>query len=317
MLLRNQLSLAVVLALAVVFGVAPTVQARVSVFVTLLPQKYVVERVAGDLAEVNVLVLPGASPHTYEPTPRQMTALSGADAYFAVGVNLEEVWLPRVRSANPSIRVFGVQRGVKKIPMAAHGHQGEDRHAAEAGHEEHDHAAEAEHDEHEGHHHGTLDPHIWLDPARFAQMARNTCRGLVKIDPANASIYQANLTTLLTDIETVDADISAMLAPIPEDRRTFLVFHPAWGYFADRYHLTQVAIEAEGKEPGPKEMAAVLDLCRERHIRVIFVQPQLSARSAETIASELDAQVAPLDPLAEDWKGNLMKAAEAFKKSLE
>jgi len=317
MLLRNRLSFVAVLALALVFGFAPAARAGVSVFVTLLPQKYVVERIAGDLAEVNVLVLPGASPHTYEPTPRQMTALSGADAYFAVGVNLEEAWLPRIRSANPSLRVFGVQRGVRKIPMAAHGHQGEDHHAVEAEHEEHDHAAGAEHDGHEGHHHGGLDPHIWLDPVRFAQIARNTCRGLVKIDPANAGVYETNLAALLADVEAVDADIEAMLSPIPEDRRTFLVFHPAWGYFADRYHLTQVAIEAEGKEPGPKEMAEVLDLCRERRIRVIFVQPQLSARSAETIASELGAQVVPLDPLAEDWKGNLMKAAEAFKKSLE
>lgn len=351
MSLRKQLFLAAALALFLVSGTASAARAQVSAFVTILPQKYLVERIAGDLAEVNVLVQPGASPHTYEPTPRQMTALSGADLYMAVGINLEDAWLPRIRAANPDLRVFGVQRGVKKIPMVSHGHQGEEHgehhdgvheghadhhdHAEhhDAVHEEHadhhDHAGHhdavheehAEHHEHaEGehhHHHGGLDPHIWLDPQRFAQIARNSCRALVKVDPANAATYEANLASLLAEIEGVDAEIEAMLSPLPQARRTFLVFHPAWGYFADRYHLTQVAIEAEGKEPGPKEMAEILDLCRKRDIRVIFVQPQISNRSARTIASELNAQVAPLDPLAENWKENILEAARAFKKSLE
>ena len=303
----NKLALAVAAAVALTFGFAPGAWAKVSVFVTIVPQQYIVERLAGDLAEVNVLVLPGASPHTYEPTPKQMTALSKADAYFAIGVNLEKAWLPRIQSANASLRIFQAQQGVKKIPMAAHGHQGE----------EHDHHAEAKHDEHAGHHHGVLDPHIWLDPVRFAQIARNTCLGLIEVDPANAAKYKANLSELMTDLNAVNADIAGTLSSLPEDRRTFLVFHPAWGYFADRYHLKQVAIEAEGKEPGPKETARILDFCKKHQIRVIFVQPQFSARSAQTIASEMGAQVVPLNPLAADWKTNIMKAAEAFKKGLE
>lgn len=326
----NKLSFAAVLALVLVCGFAPGAWAKVSVFVTIVPQQYIVQQLAGDLAEVNVLVPPGSSPHTYEPSPRQMTALSGADAYFAIGINLENAWLPRIRSANASLRVFGTQRGVKKIPMMAHGHQGEGHHHAVApGHDEHgehhhdgepphaEHGEHAEHHDGEHHHHGGLDPHIWLDPVRFGQIAKNTCQGLVKIDPANAATYKANLAKLLADLDATNTDIAAMLSSLPEDRRTFLVFHPAWGYFADRYHLHQMAIEAEGKEPGPKETARILDFCKERHIRVIFVQPQFSTRSAQTIANELGGQVVPLNPLAVDWKNNIMRAAEAFKKSLQ
>lgn len=291
-----------VLGLMVAWAGPALAGAKVRAFVSILPQKYFVERIGGDMVDVGVLVLPGANPHMYEPSPRQMTALAGAQVFFAIGVNLEEVWLPKLADANQAMRIIRTQEGVEKIPMAAHGHG------------EH----EAMHEEHGGEEqeHGILDPHIWLDPVRVKTIARNTCAGLVLVDPAHRAAYEANLAAFLKDLDGLNAAIAKSLAAIPADKRTFMVFHPSWGYFAKRYGLTQVAIEAGGSEPSPRHLAEIIEHGRELGVSVVFVQPQFSRRSADVIASELGARVVPLDPLAENWKDNLLHAAEAFGQAL-
>jgi zinc transport system substrate-binding protein len=277
----------------------------VKAFVSILPQKYFVERIGGDLVDVSVLVLPGANPHMYEPSPRQMTALTRAQVYFAIGVNLEDVWLPRLADANRAMLVVKTQEGVEKIPMAEHHHDDGDGH--EAMHAEH---------EDEGHEHGILDPHIWLDPVRVKTIARNTCAGLVQADPAHKDAFQANLAAFLKELDALNEAIAGKLAPLSAEKRTFMVFHPSWGYFARRYGLTQVPIEAGGSEPSPRHLAEIIEHGRELGVSVVFVQPQFSRRSADVIASELDARVVPLDPLAENWKDNLLHAADAFDQAL-
>ncbi|ADU62032.1 MAG: zinc ABC transporter substrate-binding protein [Pseudodesulfovibrio sp.] len=311
------------LCLGVVLG-AGNALAGSPVFVSILPQKYFVEKIAGDLAEVSVLVMPGASPHTYEPTPRQMTALAGAKAYFSIGVNFEEVWLPRINSANPTMRIVATDRGIEKIPMAAHAHHAEDGgHDEDGGHEDHAHdtagAAQKdhEHDQAAAHHdhdhdHGTLDPHVWLSPDGARVLARNTCAGLIKMDPANEAVYRANADALLLEIDRVDAEIRTRLDTLPENRRSFMVFHPSWGYFAHQYGLTQIPIESQGKEPSPKGLSQIIKQGRDLGIRVIFVQPQFSEKSAAVIAAEIGAKTAELDPLAEDWAATMLHAAQAI-----
>jgi len=305
--------LPVLLGLMVAWAGPALAGGKVRAFVSILPQKYFVERIGGDLVDVDVLVPPGANPHMYEPSPRQMTALTRAQVYFAIGVNLEHVWLPRLADANRAMLVIRSQEGVDKMPMAAHHHDDGDEH--EALHEEHEgeYGHEAMHEEHE---HGILDPHIWLDPLRVKIIARNTCAGLVKVDPAHKSAYETNLAAFLTELAELDRSIASTLSALPEGKRTFMVFHPSWGYFAKRYGLTQAAIEAGGSEPSPRHLAEIIEHGRELGASVVFVQPQFSRRSADVIASELGAKVVPLDPLAEDWKDNLLHAAEAFGKAL-
>ena len=293
--------LPVVLVLAVCLAGPGRAEAQVRAFVSILPQKYFVERLAGDLAEVDVLVLPGANPHMYEPSPRQMTALAKAQVYFAIGVNLEDVWLPKLADANRDLRIVRTQEGVDKIPMAEHHHEGGEQEAMHAGGEHGD---------------GILDPHIWLDPVRVKTVAANTCAGLVAVDPAHQAEYEANLAAFVKELDALNASIVKTLSAIPADGRTFMVFHPSWGYFAARYGLTQVPIEAGGNEPSPKHLVEIIEHGRERGVNVVFIQPQFSRRSAEVIASELGARVVPLDPLAEDWKDNLQHAAEAFGQAL-
>jgi len=306
-----------VMALCLMSGLTVQAADRDSVFVTIVPQKYFVEKIAGDLVDVHVLVMPGANPHMYEPSPAQMAALEKSRAYFAIGIALENAWLPRISGANPSLRIVYTQRGITKIPMVAHEHHDHGDHgAAHKGHDHKPHAAAHEGHGHEGCSHDSMDPHIWLDPIRVRTIAKNICKGLTKADPQHKATYEANLAAFMKEIDTTHEAITKILASRPADRRNFMVFHPSWGYFADRYDLTQLPIEAEGKEPSPKDMVKIIKHARENGISVIFVQPQFSERSAKIIAGELNAKVVPLDPLAEDWSDNLLKAARSFKAQL-
>ncbi len=267
----------------------------IPVYVSILPQKYFVERIGGDRVDVSVMVMPGASPATYEPSARQMVKLARAKAYFSIGVAFESAWLPRMADTNREISVVRTDAGITKRPIDGgdHGH---------GGHDDHD--------------HGILDPHIWLSPELVKTIASNTCAGLAKIDPANKAFYQANLSSFLSEIEAVDADIRSAFGSLPKEKRSFMVFHPSWGYFAHDYGLRQIPIEVEGKSPSPRELAEIVEHGRELNIPVVFVQPQFSQKSAKVIAAEIEAQVVPLDPLAEDWPANFQRVVEALQGAL-
>lgn len=301
----------------VTLAVPALANAKPTVFVSVEPQRYVVQKLVGDAVNVSVMVRTGASPATYEPSPKQLAALSGAAAYLAIGVPFEAAWLPRIRGASEAMTVANVDAGIKKKAMAAHEHHEEPSHGShheEVGHHEEHGDHDAHHDDHND---GILDPHVWVSPALMKIIARNTADALGKVLPAETATIQSNLQAFLAEIDQLDRDIRDTLHNVPEARRTFLVFHPSWGYFADDYHLTQVPIEAEGKEPGPKALMRIIHEGREMNAKVVFVQPQFSDKSARVIASELDARVLPLDPLAEDWADNLRRAANTFRETLQ
>ena len=269
-----------------------------SVFVTIAPQKYFVDKISGGKAVVSVMVEPGANPHSYEPKPRQMAALASASVYFTIGDSFDQTWLARIVSANPGITVVHTAMGIEKISMIDD-------------HDGHSHKGEA------AHNHGTLDPHIWLDPALVKIQAAHIRHGLSKVDPDNAEEYATNAEAFMRELDELDAELRTILAVLPEDRRTFLVFHPSWGYFARAYGLNQASIEVEGKEPSPKDMARIIAMGKKTGARVVFVQPQFSEKSANVIARQIGAQVVRLDPLAADWSENLLKAAHAFVDALK
>ncbi|EMG36165.1 ABC-type metal ion transport system, periplasmic component/surface adhesin [Desulfocurvibacter africanus PCS] len=277
----------------------------VEVFVSIVPQKYFVERIAGDLAEVSVMVLPGASPHIYEPKPRQLASLQSARAYFTIGDSFEQAWMPRLKAANPNLLLVATDAGVTKIPMASHpqGEEGE-----EHGHEA-NHADAAEHD------HGGLDPHIWLSPKLVKIQAANILEGLKAVDPENAATYEANCQAFLSELDALDARIRAILAPARS--KEFLVFHPSWGYFAQDYGLVQVPIEIEGKEPKPEELVKLAGFASKHRIRAIFVQPQFSRATANVVAREIKAELIVADPLAGNWDRNLIQVAEKLRLTLQ
>jgi zinc transport system substrate-binding protein len=266
----------------------------ISVFVSILPQKTFVEKIGGDRVHVSVLVEPGGNPHTYEPKPRQMAALSKAKIFFAIGVTFEEAWLDRIAALNKDMRIVHTEEGIERRRMVDHRQAGKSP--------DHDHAS--------------ADPHVWLSPPLVMLQARNILQALTEVDPAGRDHYERNYKGFIDEIVDLDAELMAIFAQAGGGR-TFMVFHPSWGYFAEAYGLKQVAVENEGKEPKPRDLKDLVEFARGRDIRVIFVQPQFSRKSAEVIAREIGAQVAVADPLAEDWAQNLREVAAQFKKALK
>lgn len=260
-----------------------------AVSVSVLPQKYLVERVGGRWVKVYAMVSGGKDPHTFEPTPAQVAQLAQAQLYFATGMSFEQAWLGKLRSGKTT-RVVDMRQGIKL-------RQQEEMLELNSGHE---------HDEHSG-----SDPHVWTSPANLRIIAATIQRELAKSLPAaSQSELQQNTQNLLRDIERSEQKIRAQLAQSPVKR--FMVFHPSWGYFADAYGLQQLPIEYEGKEPGPRTLAQIIGIGKSQQIKVVFVQPQFSARAANNIASGLNARVEKLDDLAENVLANLESAAAAI-----
>jgi zinc transport system substrate-binding protein len=277
----------ILLSLLAVAGAAPAAQPMV-VAVSTPPQAYFLERLGGDSVRPLVMLPPGRSPATYEPTPKQLAALGDARLYFRAGVPFEKSFLPKLKRNFPKLRVVDTNQGIKLRPL--------------------------EEAENHGHGHGALDPHVWLSPPLAKLQAATMARALSRADPAQADAYAAKLALLMADLDRVDKKIAQMLAPYRG--RTVLVFHPAYGYFLHAYGLRQKAVETGGKRPGPRQLAHLMEQAQEQGARVIFVQPQFSSASARAIAGALGAVVVPLDPLALDYLANLEHMASAIAAAL-
>jgi len=296
--------------ICMLFGFASMAAAadKLPVFVSIVPQKYFVQQIGKDLVDVQAMVQPGASPATYEPKPRQMAALSRAKIYFSIGVPFENVWLDKIAAANPQMTMVHTDEGIEKLAMGGHHH---DDHAGKD-HEERHHGDEHEKGRHE---HAGLDPHIWLSPPLVRIQARTITTALQTADPAHRDVYDANFRDFVGRIDRLDKDLRDTLAG--KAGMSFMVFHPAWGYFAHAYGLKQMPIEVEGKDPKPAQLQALIEHARKRNIRVLFVQPQFSTKSAELIAREIGGQVVAANPLAENWMANLRLVADKFKAALK
>ncbi len=278
-------------------GAAPASDKPLTVAVSIPPQAYLLKRVGGDLVQPLVMLPPGRSPATYEPTPRQLAALDQTQVYFLIGVPFEKVLVPKLKSTYPKLRLVDTRRGIRLLALPEH---------------HHDHEEGGDHKGH--HHHGGPDPHVWMSPVLAQTIAANMVRILVQIDPAHASQYRTNLEALKVRLQSLDRRIAKMLAPF--HGQNILVFHPAYGYFCHTYHLRQVAVESGGKEPGPKQLAHIIEEAKEEKARVIFVQPQFSQASARAIAQAIGGSVVEMDPLARDYEKNLLHMAGVIAEAL-
>ena len=297
-MLRTMLSILIACAW-ILFSQLPVLgKEQLPVFVSIAPQKYFVQQIGKGRVNVQVMVTPGADPHAYEPKPRQMADLSKTNAYFAIGIPFEHIWLKKITAANPGMTVVHTDDGIEKIPMAAHHHD-----------------EKGAHNEDDAHGHRELDPHIWLSPPLVKLQARTIMSALQKMDPDHRATYQKNYQEFSTQIDRLDAELKAIFAG--KQGLPFMVFHPSWGYFAHAYGLRQMAVEIEGKDPKPAQLKELIEHAKEEGIQVIFVQPQFSAKSAQLVAKEIGGQVAVADPLAADWLGNLREVASKFKAALK
>lgn len=256
---------------------------KLVVGVSILPQKEFVQSIGGEHVETIVLIPPGASPATYSPTTSQMVDIVNADLYFKVGTPLpfEETYLSTLIALNPKMTVIDCSAGINLT---------------------------------------NNDPHIWNSPENAILMCRTIAAGLSEADPVHADDYQRNLIQYTTKLAELDTTLKTILSAEEHaenaqntDKRSFIVFHPAWGYFADHYNLLQVPVEVDGKEPSAKELAELIDFARAENITTIFTDPQMSSKSAGVIAQQIGGMIVYADPLAEDYCSNLMKMAETIR----
>ncbi|NOR54870.1 MAG: zinc ABC transporter solute-binding protein [Sulfurovum sp.] len=267
---------------------------NINAIVSIVPVQTFVKAIGGEYVNTTLMVQAGDSPHSYEPKPSQMLSVAKADLYFAIGVEFENVWLPKFTSLNPKMTVTHLNENVSSIDMASSHHEG------------HDHGAHNGHEEHSG-----KDPHIWTAPKNVAIIAQNIFDALSKRDPKNLPYYKKNLETFLNKVAKTDAQIKEIFSTY-KGSRTFMVFHPSWGYFAKAYGLEQVAVEVEGKSPKPRELVHLLQEAKEEKVSAIFTQPEFSDASAKIIAKELNIPVIKISPMAKNWSENLIHIAKSI-----
>ena len=271
---------------------APDTGDRLSVFVSILPQQFFVEQIGGDRVDVQVMVPPGKSPATYSPTPRQVSSLGTADVFFTIGVAFERTFLPAVRKNLGALRIADTSEGIERRRIEGHDHD-----------EDHDHGDEEP------------DPHVWMSPVLVKKQGAIITDTLILLDPGGEDYYRSNYDRFAGELDSLDAYLEESLEPLKG--QTMFVYHPAFGYFADRYSLRQVAVETGGKEPTPAQLENIIEHARKEKVRVIFVQPEFSADSAAAVADAIDGAVVTVAPLSPDYFENLKQIGTTIRESLE
>jgi len=283
------------------FAVSTLAAAPLKVTVSIPPQAYVVEQIAGKLATVSVLLPDGKSPHDYAPLPSQVTALADSRIFFTVGLPFEKTIADKIRGQTAGA-IVDMSAGIKRRNVDEHDH-------------DHDHAKHDKHDaDHDCCNSEFGDPHIWTSPVNLKLMAANVCTALAAAEPQHAALFRANYEKFSAAMDTLDRRIAAELAPYKG--HVLYVYHPAFGYFTDRYQLKQEAIEDQGKDPSPKQIMELIAAARKDGVHVIIVQKQFNTRSAEKIASAINGKVLPVDNLDRDAVRMIENIAAAVKQGV-
>lgn len=275
------------------------------VSVSIEPQRYFAERIAGDKFTINTVVPAGQNPEVYDPTPQQMVQVGKSEAYFRIGhIGFEEVTITKVIESNKELNVFDLSEGIEFIANTEeHDHDHDHEHA-----EEHDH--DHGHAEESAHSHYGVDPHTWSSIEGAKKIAWNTLNAFIALDKENTQYYWDNYNSLMEEIEQTEQEIKNMLASLTN--RTFIIYHPALTYFAKEFDLTQLSIEMEGKEPSPAQLKRLIDTAKESGAKVVFIQQEFDQKNAELIAKETNCNLVVINPLDYDWKKELIRIAHAL-----
>lgn len=253
---------------------------KILVAASVVPQTEFIEKVGGDNV-IAISMIPAGAGHTYDPSPRQLEDLSKADLYMQLGSGepFETNNMKTFTELNSNMTVINSSEGVTLIQSG-----------------------------------NSTDPHIWTSPKVAVAMVENTYKGLVSVDPSNESYYRANADAYIKELEALDTGLTNELSGL--DSRNFMVYHPAWGYFARDYNLTQIAVEVDGKEPAPKDIVKFIDLAKENNISVIFVQEQVSVSGATAIAEGFGGSVYVIDPLAKNYVENMRHVGQVLAENM-
>ena len=249
--------------------------------VSIEPLRNIVEHLAGDYYKVVTLTPVGASPETYEPTPKQLMDVSNSKLYFAIGtLGFEKQQLERMKETAPTLKIYTVSDGISLLSV-----------------------------QHEGHGDST-DPHIWMSPKNVVQMARNVCNALCQNDPEHTAVYKKKLADLERHADEVDRRIRLMVSKVRY--RNFLIYHPALAYFANEYGFRQLTIEQDGKEPSSEHLATIISEAKAAEVHIIFLQREFKGRSVKSFSEATGARVVIINPLAYRWDNEAIAIAKAL-----
>jgi zinc transport system substrate-binding protein len=265
---------------------------RPLIAVSILPQEWFVSRVGGGRARTLVLAGPGQNPHSYEPSPKQISGLAEAGAWILSGAEFEISLRPKVEKLFSRLPIVDGTAGVVFRTLEDH----------EDGNEE-----EGEHSPLE------IDRHTWLGSAPAKMLAAHVRDTLSRLDPAGTAQYAANYEALAAEIDAEFAALRLELAPLKG--KSVFVYHPSFGYFLDEFGIRQEAVETGGKEPGPRDLNRLIERAKRERAEAIFVQAQFPVNAAKTVAAAAGAEIVSLDPLAPDWLANIRLMGEALKKA--
>ncbi len=259
--------------------------------VSIIPQQYFLEQLAGDLVEVNVMIPPGASPATYEPSVSQLGKLDQSMVYLRIGyVGFEQSWMDKIASVNPDMKIVDLSEGVETIQENMH-----------------------EDEDHHGHsHHGT-DPHIWMSVTNARIIAGNIHEELLLLFPGEKDHLKAKLDQFSLLLDSLHLEITSILQGLENNK--FMIYHPALTYYARDYGLEQLSLEIEGKTPSPAHLKEMVDLAHEHQISKILVQTQFDRKNAEVLARETGSEIIQFDPLDLHWREQMSYIAQQLNPS--
>ena len=278
------------------------------VSVSVPPQKHFVEKIAANTLDINVIIPAGADEHNFDFKPATMKKLEKSDIYFSIGLELERVFIDKFQSNFKNLQIIDTGKNLRNL-KSSHTHS-KDEHHNHAGHDEHAHGK----DEHHAHKHSNpheshseKDPHIWLDPILVKTQAELIAKALIAKYPQHKALYEANLIKFQAELDALNAELSALLKK--SKNKKFIIYHPSLAYFAARYHLVQIPVEIEGKEPKAKDLQRLISIAKKEKIKTIFVQKGFAQNAAKSLAKELNARVVELNHLSENYAKNLRQIA--------
>lgn len=259
---------------------------KITVAVSIVPEETFVKSIAGELVNIVTLIPPGKSPESYAPTPKVLADLSDSKVYFSIGVPAEKAGiLPKLKGMNNSIKIVNLAEAANKLYKPIKFPSGE------------------------------IDPHIWMSPKRVKVMLTTIKDELVLLDPKNKDTYENNYKNYLTKLDTADKQIQTSLSHLKN--KSFVIYHPCMGYFANDYNLNMIALEEEGKEASIKDLQKTIDYAKSNNIKVIFYQAEVDNKQAKVFADEINGKCEKIEPLSPDYIGNLNRISATFQKVLK
>ncbi len=250
-----------------------------TIYVTITPMQSIVEEITAGDFDVEVIVPKGASPETFEPTPKQVTAFSDAEFIFSTGlIDFEQNLVKRISG---DAEVVNLSKDIELI------------------------AGSCSHGNHQ-HKHG-IDPHIWTSPRALRTMVTNAHDAIMALYPDSVKYTEAT-NRLLERIDALDTYCAARIEAAGVE--AMMIYHPAYTYFARDYGINQIAIEHDGKEPSLRQTTALIEKAKEHGVKAILRQPQYSEDKVRAIANDAGAEIITTDPLAEDILGEIERVTE-------